>query len=236
LGIAGLPKSQRRTELPEVSFPKQAFGFLFFPYSNSFTGNRGAGGKGGVMLANKNFNTHLRFSWPLALLFSVFSVFALLSPADSGQRSYEQRADVVLRVVDGDTLTINHNGRKESIRLIGIDTPESKPNKKAKKDATRNSEDLATIVELGKEAAKFVRTLVHPGDPISIEFDKQIRDKYGRLLGYIYLADGTMLNEEIVRAGYASLMTYPPNVRYQDRFLRAYHDARENNRGLWGKY
>ena len=188
------------------------------------------------MLANKNSNTPLRFSWPLALLFFIFSIFALLSPADSGQRSYEQRADVVLRVVDGDTLTINHNGRKESIRLIGIDTPESKPNKKAKKDATRSNEDLRTIVSLGKEAAQFVRTLVHPGDPVFIEFDRQTRDKYGRLLGYVYLADGTMLNEEIVRAGYASLMTYPPNVRYQDRFLRAYHDARENNRGLWGRY
>jgi micrococcal nuclease len=188
------------------------------------------------MLANRNFNTLLRFSWQVAPLFFIFSLFLFLSPAQSGQKSYDQRSDVVLRVVDGDTLTINHNGRKESIRLIGIDTPESKPNKKARKDATRNSEDLATIVGLGKEAAKFVKTLVHPGDPISIEFDRQIRDKYGRLLGYVYLADGTMLNEEIVRAGYANLMTYPPNVRYRDRFLRAYHEARENNRGLWGKY
>jgi micrococcal nuclease len=138
--------------------------------------------------------------------------------------------------VDGDTLTINHNGRKESIRLIGIDTPESKSNKKARKDAMRSNEDLRTIVSLGKEAAQFVKTLVHPGDPVFIEFDRQTRDKYGRLLGYVYLADGTMLNEEIVRAGYANLMTYPPNVKYQDRFLRAYHDARDNNRGLWGKY
>jgi len=45
-----------------------------------------------------------------------------------------------------------------------------------------------------------------------------------------------MLNEEIVKAGYASLMTYPPNVKYQDRFLRAYREARQNNRGLWGKF
>jgi micrococcal nuclease len=175
-------------------------------------------------------------SWGIALLFFILSVFVLSSPNHARQKSHDQGADVVLRVVDGDTLTVNHNGQKESIRLIGIDTPESKPNKKARKDSIKNSEDVATIVSLGKEAAKYVKTLVHPGDPIFIEFDRQIRDKYGRLLGYVYLADGTMLNEEIVRAGYASLMTYPPNVKYRDRFLRAYHEARENNRGLWGRY
>jgi len=188
------------------------------------------------MVANRKFHTRLRFSWRVVPLFFIFSLFVLLSPTQSGQKSYDQRSDVVLRVVDGDTLTINHNGRKESIRLIGIDTPESKSNKKARKDAMRSNEDLRTIVSLGKEAAQFVKTLVHPGDPVFIEFDRQTRDKYGRLLGYVYLADGTMLNEEIVRAGYANLMTYPPNVKYQDRFLRAYHDARDNNRGLWGKY
>ncbi|MBL7996544.1 thermonuclease family protein, partial [bacterium] len=59
------------------------------------------------------------------------------------------------------------------------------------------------------------------------------RDKYGRLLVYLYLEDGRMINEEIVKAGYANLMTYPPNVRYRERFADAYRFARENKKGLW---
>jgi micrococcal nuclease len=68
---------------------------------------------------------------------------------------------------------------------------------------------------------------------VTIEFDVQTRDRYGRLLGYVYLFNGKMLNEEIVKAGYANLMTYPPIVKYQERFLKAYREARENRRGLW---
>ena len=55
-----------------------------------------------------------------------------------------------------------------------------------------------------------------------MEFDVQKRDKYGRLLAYVYLSDGKMVNEEIVKAGYANFMTYPPNVKYQEKFLKAY--------------
>ena len=68
---------------------------------------------------------------------------------------------------------------------------------------------------------------------VRIELDVQARDKYGSLLAYVYLSNGKMLNEEIVKAGYANLMTIPPNVKYQETFLRAYREARENKRGLW---
>jgi micrococcal nuclease len=140
----------------------------------------------------------------------------------------------VLWVVDGDTLKIEFEGKKESIRLIGIDTPESRINPKAKKDAERSRQDIETIIAQGKKAAAFVKTLVKKGDTVKIEFDVQQRDKYRRLLGYVYLSDGRMLNEEIVKAGYASLMTYPPNVRHVERFRKAYQEARGNRRGLWG--
>jgi micrococcal nuclease len=72
-----------------------------------------------------------------------------------------------------------------------------------------------------------------PGDLITIEFDAQQRDRYDRLLGYVCLSNGKMLNEDIVKAGYANVMTIPPNVKYQDRFLKAYKQARERKRGLW---
>jgi micrococcal nuclease len=146
---------------------------------------------------------------------------------------YAQNAVRVKRVIDGDTLKINYKGKEESVRLIGIDAPESRPNKKAKNDAQRSGEDLKTITAMGKEATNYVKTLVKPGDMVKIELDVQKRDKYRRLLGYVYLSNGKMLNEEIVKAGYANLMTIPPNVKYQERFLKAYKEAREHGRGLW---
>ena len=144
-----------------------------------------------------------------------------------------QEAITVTRIVDGDTLKINYKGQRESIRLIGIDTPESGVNKKTKKDAKRSGQDVETIIAMGKRATEYVESLVKPGDLITIEFDAQERDRYGRLLGYVNLSNGKMLNEEIVKAGYANVMTIPPNVKYKDRFLRAYKYARERGRGLW---
>jgi len=123
-------------------------------------------------------------------------------------------------------------GKEENLRLIGIDTPESKPNQKARKDAKRTGEDLKTITAQGGKAAAFVKTLVKRGQTVRIEFDVQTQNKYGRLLGYVYLPDGRMLKEEIVKGGYANLMTYPPNVKHYERFLKAYREARENRRGL----
>ncbi len=86
---------------------------------------------------------------------------------------------------------------------------------------------------MGKRATEYVESLVNTGDLITIEFDVQKRDKYGRLLCYVYLSNDKMLNEEIVKVGYAVILTIPPNVKYKDRFLRAYKDARESKRGLW---
>jgi micrococcal nuclease len=139
----------------------------------------------------------------------------------------------VKRVVDGDTLKIIYQGEEESVRLIGIDTPESKRNKKARKDAGRSGKDVEQITAMGKEAARYMRTIAREGDRVTIEFDVQKRDKYRRLLGYVYLENGRMLNEEIIKAGYASPMTFPPNVKYQDRFLKLYKEAREAKRGLF---
>jgi micrococcal nuclease len=117
--------------------------------------------------------------------------------------------------------------------MIGIDTPESRANNKAYKDAYRSKRDIETIVALGKASTNYTKSLVKKGDTVSVEFDVEKRDQYKRLLGYVYLKDGRMLNEEIVKAGYASLLTMPPNVKYVDRFKRLYKEARDNNRGLW---
>ena len=139
----------------------------------------------------------------------------------------------VLSVVDGDTLKISYKGQKESIRLIGIDTPESRVNKKTQKDAKRSGQDIETIIAMGKRATEYVKSMVKAGDLITLEFDVQERDRYKRLLGYVYLSNGKMLNEEIVKAGYANVMTIPPNVKYKDIFLKSYKNARKRKVGLW---
>lgn len=170
-----------------------------------------------------------------AFLLVLFFLLAAFFPAMTGASpvSRDNGVHKIVQILDGDTLVIRQNGRTEKIRLIGIDAPESGVNPKTKKDAAQTNGDIHTITQMGKEATRFVKTIVKPGDPVTVEFDRQTRDKYGRLLGYVYLTDGKMLNEEIVKAGYASLLTYPPNVKYRDRFLKAYREARENNRGLW---
>lgn len=143
--------------------------------------------------------------------------------------SYDYNKILVTKVVDGDTLHLENGDR---VRLIGVDTPESKVNAKLKRDSKRISRDYETIMTMGKTAAKFTAGLVSY-KYVKLEFDVQKRDRYNRLLAYVYLPDGKMLNAEIVKAGYAQVMTVPPNVAHQDLFLQLQTEAREANRGLW---
>ena len=142
----------------------------------------------------------------------------------------EGSAFYVSRVIDGDTIKLS-NG--EHVRLIGIDTPESRYNKKLERDVARSRKDINEILKMGKEASHFTRDLVE-GKVVRLEFDVQIRDRYGRLLAYVYLEDGTFVNAKIIGEGYAQMMTIPPNVKYADYFLKLQKEAREKNKGLWG--
>lgn len=162
-----------------------------------------------------------------ALLFSIVFV-SCSKKLNSGEAE-------VVRIVDGDTFVINFNGEIEKVRLIGVDTPESKRNRKAKRDAAEYNENLDDIISMGKEAAAYVKTLIEPDKIVKVEFDVQERDQYGRLLCYVYLRNGKMLNKILVEEGYAQVYTFPPNVKYQDLFLAAQHFARENNKGFWNK-
>jgi micrococcal nuclease len=138
----------------------------------------------------------------------------------------QQGSVAVLRVMDG---------QKELIKLIGLDTPKSKMHSKAERDAIQSRQDFLPMTSMGIEAMKYLKRLVKSGDSVVIEFDVETRDKEGLLLGYVYLSDGRMLNEEVLRAGYAYLATSAPNVKYQERLLRARADAWKNGRGVWKK-
>ncbi len=144
-------------------------------------------------------------------------------------RAHNYNDILVKRVIDGDTVQLETG---ERVRLIGIDTPEIHESDKLYKDSQRTKQDIRAIKELGRRAYEFTKGLVE-GKRVSLEFDVEKRDRYGRLLAYIYLQGATFVNAEIVKQGYASLMTFPPNVKYADLFLRLYQEARENRRGLW---
>ncbi|MCX7926734.1 MAG: thermonuclease family protein [Candidatus Omnitrophica bacterium] len=146
-------------------------------------------------------------------------------------KSYSYDNILVIRVVDGDTLVLE-NGQR--LRLIGIDTPEIHESTKLYKDSQRSGKDIRTIKQLGQKSFAFTRQLVE-GKRVRLEFDIEKTDRYGRLLAYVFLPDGTFVNAEIIKQGYANLLTYPPNVKYVDLFRQLYKEARESKRGLWAE-
>lgn len=144
-------------------------------------------------------------------------------------RSFNYDDILVNRAVDGDTLVLENN---ERVRLIGIDTPEIHESNKLNRDAQRSGQDVEAIKQLGRQSYEFTKKLVQ-GKRVKLEFDAERYDKYKRILAYVYLEDGTFVNAKIIEEGYASVMTYPPNVKYADLFLKLYREARQNRRGLW---
>lgn len=129
----------------------------------------------------------------------------------------------IKKVVDGDTFWINDGSEKgKKVRLIGVDAPETRRTKKKE------------VGYYGKEAKEYLKTRLSD-QKVRLEYDVDQTDHYGRLLAYVYLKDGTFLNEELLRLGYAMVMTVPPNVKFADRFIEIQREAREAKRGLWGE-
>lgn len=128
----------------------------------------------------------------------------------------------VERVIDGDTLEVLLDGKAVRVRLIGVDAPET------------NGPPIC----FGPEAtAKVEELIARSGGRVLLEKDVSETDRYGRLLRYVWMEhpDGRrMLNEEIVKEGFAQVSTYPPDVTYQAQFLAAERAARQGKRGLWG--
>lgn len=133
---------------------------------------------------------------------------------------------VVSRVIDGDTFEAKVDGKTERIRLIGINTPEIH----------------GKIEKYGKEASNYTKKQLE-GKKVYLELDVQHRDKYGRLLAYVWMSQPTKIDDRTIREqmfnarlllnGYAEQMTIPPNVKYADKFTVYVREAREAKRGLW---
>jgi micrococcal nuclease len=141
-------------------------------------------------------------------------------PTDTLTPTPERTAARVIEVVDGETLHVEIGGETYSVRYIGIDCPET-------------VHPAEPVGWMGPEASEANRNLVG-GKTVYLEKDVSETDKYGRLLRYVYLDDGTFVNAELVRLGYAQVSTYPPDVKYQDLFLEMQQEARDASRGLWG--
>jgi micrococcal nuclease len=147
---------------------------------------------------------------PLLLLLGLALPAAAQSPLEG----------TVTRIVDGDTIHVAVGGRVEKVRYIGVNTPEVHHPRKGEEPG-------------GRAAAAVNRQLVS-GRHVRLELDAQSRDRHGRLLAYVWVAD-TMVNAELVRRGFAQVMTVPPNVRHQSLFVKLQRDAREAGRGLWAE-
>lgn len=124
--------------------------------------------------------------------------------------------------VDGDTFwVLDKNSRRVKIRLIGIDAPEVKDVFKKKKHP------------FGIYSKQYLDSILTNNPYVKLTFDVDSLDQYGRTLAYVYLNDGTFLNENLVKNGYATLMTVPPNIKYENIFFEAQQYAREKNLGIW---
>lgn len=128
----------------------------------------------------------------------------------------------VVHLDDGDTVDVRIDGRTERIRLIGIDTPETKkPN--------------TPVQCYGPEASAFTASLVPEGTEVRLVRDAEPRDPYGRLLAYVYRAsDGLFVNLELARLGYADALSIRPNTAHATEFAEAVGAARAQRLGLWG--
>ena len=157
--------------------------------------------------------------WLLITVILILIVLRVLSPSTRPVESVFERSQVeVSRVIDGDTLLLESGHR---VRLIGVDTPETKhPDR--------------PVERLGEQASAFTTRLVGDG-PVRLEFDRERRDPYRRLLAYVYLPDGRLLNEELIKAGLSEAETrFPFRSDMKKRFTAAEEFARSAKVGLWG--
>jgi micrococcal nuclease len=155
-------------------------------------------------------------------IFSFILLVCLLSCNFTNQQT--ENADdyfIVTNVTDGDTFRARKGNKKEiKVRLIGIDAPESRASERKE------------VGYYGKEAKDYLTRLLL-NQSVRLEYDLDPKDQYGRTLAYVYLKDGTFVNAELMKNGYAMILTIPPNVKYADLFYKLQQEARKKKIGLW---
>ena len=156
----------------------------------------------------KKENTMIPASLKILLLSALAILLAVIP-------SFSQETHYVKKVIDGDTIVLEN---EEHIRLIGVDTPELHHPRKPVQYFAKEAKEFTLRESLGKK--------------VRLEYDWQRKDKYGRTLAYVYLPEGTCLNEEIIKQGYGHAYTRFP-FKYLDSYRETEKQARENRKGLW---
>lgn len=164
-----------------------------------------------------------RIEFCLVILLIPISLLSCSNATITKEGAKSQQLFAVKRIVDGDTFYADDGSSKGlKIRLIGIDAPESR--KTGKKE----------VGYFGKEAKEYLSRLL-TGKNVRLDYDFDKFDRYGRTLAYVYLEDSTFVNAELLKQGFAMVMTIPPNIKYAEQFVKLQQEARENNRGLWAE-
>jgi micrococcal nuclease len=156
-----------------------------------------------------------------ALRILVAGALSLLVSCSSGATTENEVLITVLKVIDGDTVDIDIKGNTERVRLIGVNTPETKHPTKP-------------IECFGPEASAYLTQLLPKGTHVRIERDIEARDRYGRMLLYLYReSDNLFINLDLVSHGYGTPMSIEPNTFHRNDFVHAAALAETTNEGLW---
>ncbi len=154
----------------------------------------------------------------ICLLISLSTAFASNEPESAYPSSVK-----VTKVVDGDTFWgIDSENKSFKVRLIGVDAPESRK--------TGNK----PIGYYGKEASEYTHQLL-ADKKVRLEYDKKKTDRYGRVLAYVYLNDGTFVNNQLVKKGFANAIYYKPNNKYTQQLTQSCEEAKKQHKGMWSK-
>ncbi len=180
------------------------------------------------------FKLFFKTVFTLAVLaaFAYFAWIYIIPKLSESEQKKEKELFLVKRVIDGDTFELEN---KERVRMLGIDTPEKWESNKLESDAERSGQDKKTIQKLGSFASEYVKKLIEGKRVVLLpEPNYEDKDKYGRLLRYVFLEDGTFVNKKIVEDGYANAFR-KYKISKLNEFIDAENKARENHKGLWGK-
>src|SRR5690625_5190273 len=156
---------------------------------------------------------------PYLLPLLLFLISVLLISCSSTQPT-RLSSDIFVRIVDGDTLIANIDGKEEYVRLILVDTPETKHPKQP-------------VQPFGSEASAFMEHTYKPSDTIQLEYGPEKRDIYDRILAYVYTEDGDMFIKLLLKKGLARVAVYPPNDKYVDEFRKLEQQAKKQKIGIW---
>ena len=173
-----------------------------------------------IPLGYRKYRHKGRFSFSNVIILLIVVAIALGIGLLNGSESARTTQADVLEVVDGDTIKVQFaNGDKETIRLLGIDTPET-------------HHPTKPVGCFGPEAELYSRENLL-GRSVELEYDVERYDRYKRTLAYVYV-DNVRFNDELVKNGYAKILSIQPNDKYSYELLQHEMSARKNQYGLWG--